>query len=185
MQGVTPWNKSRTYEAALGPRAEEVKRKQRINHRGGSVTSSQEVELSRRAKISKSAKLNVHGNYGGYKPGSGRGKKGRYRGYWCDSSWELAFVIYHLEHGIEFERNRVGFPYLHEGKSRMWFPDFVMGDTFVEIKGYMTEQDRSKLTCFTQPIKVLTKEDLVEVLGYVESKYGKKFTSLYDMVAVV
>lgn len=30
---------------------------------------------------------------GGYRKGSGRGKKGRYKGYWCDSSWELALNL--------------------------------------------------------------------------------------------
>jgi hypothetical protein len=61
-----------------------------------------------------------------YSRGSGRGKKGWYRGYWCDSSYELAFVIYTLDHGLagKFERNWESFTYTFRGKVRRWIPDF-------------------------------------------------------------
>lgn len=42
---------------------------------------------------------------GGKREGSGRGKRGWYKGYYCDSSWELAWVIYNLDHGNQFKRN--------------------------------------------------------------------------------
>lgn len=71
---------------------------------------------------------------GGYRKGSGRGKRGTYKGYYCDSSWELAFVIYNLEHEIEFTRNRKKFKYLFEGKEHYYMPDFVINGSFVEIK---------------------------------------------------
>jgi len=32
-----------------------------------------------------------------------RGKAGFYKGYHCMSSWELAYVIYNLEHNVSFE----------------------------------------------------------------------------------
>jgi len=41
---------------------------------------------------------------GGKRIGSGRGKSGWYKGYWCDSSWELAYVIYNIDHDVH---NRV------------------------------------------------------------------------------
>lgn len=41
-------------------------------------------------KMSETCKINA----GGYRPGSGIGKQGWYKNYWCDSSWELAYVIY-------------------------------------------------------------------------------------------
>lgn len=37
---------------------------------------------------------------------AGRSKCGTYRGIYCRSSWELAFVIYNLEHGINFIANK-------------------------------------------------------------------------------
>ena len=46
------------------------------------------------------------------------GIKGWYKGFWCDSSWELAYVIYNLDHGIEFRRNTEKFEYEYCGKIR-------------------------------------------------------------------
>ena len=43
---------------------------------------------------------------GGLRHGSGRGKKGWYKGYWCDSTWELAWVIYQLDNGKVPVRNK-------------------------------------------------------------------------------
>lgn len=52
---------------------------------------------------------------GGYRKNGGKGIRGWYKGYWCDSSWELAYVIYNLEHNIHFIRNTKGFNYKFEG----------------------------------------------------------------------
>ena len=50
-------------------------------------------------------KINKKYNLGGFKEGSVRNyKSGWYRGIHCDSSWELAFVIYYLDHNINIER---------------------------------------------------------------------------------
>lgn len=65
---------------------------------------------------------------GGYHKHGGRGIRGWYKGYWCDSSWELAFVIYNLEHNIKFERNTTGYEYVYDGITRKYFPDFYMND---------------------------------------------------------
>ena len=57
-----------------------------------------------------------------------------YKGYWCDSSWELAYVIYNLEHNIKFERNKQGFEYEFENKKYKYYPDFILEDgTYVEV----------------------------------------------------
>ena len=67
-------------------------------------------ELERRNKISKSSKENRKS--GGIRKGSGRGKKGTYKGYWCDSSYELAWVIYNIDKNIPFTRNSEKFKYI-------------------------------------------------------------------------
>jgi len=41
---------------------------------------------------------------GGYRKNAGHSKKGWYKGIWCDSSWELAFLIYHLDHNLSIKR---------------------------------------------------------------------------------
>lgn len=116
---------------------------------------------------------------GGYQEGSGRGKKGRYKGFFCDSSWELAFVIYHLDHGIHLERNKVKLPYEFEGVSRSYTPDFVLGDSLIEIKGYWTEQDLAKAKQHPQ-VKVLQETEMIPYISYVVKKYGKDFIRLYE-----
>lgn len=50
--------------------------------------------------------FNITKPMGGYRKGSGIGKSGWYKGIYCDSSWQLAYVIYHLEHQFNIVRNK-------------------------------------------------------------------------------
>lgn len=119
-------------------------------------------------------------NFGGYQPGSGRGRRGRYQNIWCDSSWELAWVIFHLEHDIPFVRNTQQFEYQFNGRSQKYLPDFRLSSgVFVEIKGYQTSQWRAKLAAFSLPLQVIGKKEIVPYLDYTISKYGKDFVRLY------
>jgi hypothetical protein len=117
---------------------------------------------------------------GGYRKGSGIGKSGCYRGIWCDSSYELAWVIYHLEHNIPFERNRKKFSYEWNGVVKQYIPDFIKDNEIIEIKGYVDNQVQAKLNSVPN-LKVLFKKDLILEFGYVESKYGKDFIKLYSI----
>jgi hypothetical protein len=119
--------------------------------------------------------------FGGLRRGAGRGKRGWYKGYWCDSTWELAFVVYNLEHNIEFHRNRNRFEYEFDGKRLGYYPDFKMGDgKYVEVKGYYNEKSRAKVRQFSGPLVVLCKKEMEIYLSYVIGKYGKDFVRLYD-----
>lgn len=120
---------------------------------------------------------------GGVRHGSGRGKMGWYKGYWCDSTWELAYVIYNLDHKIEFKRNTLSFSYIWKGKVRSYYPDFILPDgTFIEIKGYVNEQTKEKIKQFPYPdkLKLLCKPEMITILAYVTTKYGKNFHTLYE-----
>ena len=55
-------------------------------------------------------------------------KHSQYKGYWCDSSWELAYVIYNLAQNIKFKRNYPGFTYIFNNKLRKFYPDFILED---------------------------------------------------------
>lgn len=135
-------------------------------------------------EIERKQKLREHAlktGLGGYIKGSGRGKKGRYKGYWCDSSWELAWVIYNLDHNIKFERNWKKFPYTYNGKNYNYSPDFRMGDIYIEIKGYETAQTKAKKEQFSGKITTLYEEDMKPYLKYVIEKYGKNYIELYEM----
>lgn len=119
---------------------------------------------------------------GGYRIGAGHGKNGWYAGYWCDSSWELAWVIYNLDHGVKFTRNHKKFEYEYCGKVRRYVPDFVLDDgMYVEIKGWTWLPElESKISQFPLKLKVLYKDDLNPIFEYVVRTYGKDFIKLYQ-----
>ena len=121
------------------------------------------------------------GKGGGYKHGSGRGKQGWYKGYWCDSSWELAYVIYNLEHNIYFIRNKEGFEYEFENKKYRYYPDFILEDgTYVEIKGYLDKKNEIKIKSFDKKLIIIDKKSIKQYIDYVVEKYGKDYIKLYN-----
>lgn len=116
---------------------------------------------------------------GGYRINSGTSKRGWYKGYFCGSSWELAWVIYNLEHDIQFKRNTDSFEYTYNGTIKKYYPDFKIDDVYIEIKGYHSKQFDAKQLQFPHKLKVFHKLELKEILKYVKDKYGKNFTYLY------
>ena len=181
MAGKTPWNRGLKWEEMYD--VEVLQRQQsaraaRIESAQRALAESHELDVRRRERLSQVARQR---GLGGYERGSGRGKKGWYRGYWCDSTYELAFVVWALDHEIPFERNLEFFPYEYEGKLMRWMPDFVLADgTFVEIKGYVTDQVRAKFEYFLPPLRVFTRADLDRMFDYVQRRYGKNLRALYE-----
>ena len=110
-------------------------------------------------------------------------KYGWYKGYHCDSSWELAFVMYHLDNNITIERNnKTYFEYIFENSIHRFFPDFIVDGTFIEIKGMESEQCDCKVRDIPDGIKfkILYCKDMKPYLEYAENTYGKEFYNLYD-----
>ena len=122
---------------------------------------------------------------GGLRNGSGRGKKGWYKNYFCDSTWELAWVIYHLENQIVFRRNYEAFEYEFKGDVKKYYPDFIIEDTYYEIKGRrnyndLDNQTKEKIKQFKGNLTVLLQSEMKQYLDYTISKYGKDFHKLYN-----
>lgn len=138
---------------------------------------SPEAEQERRRKISETMKKNPLA--GGLREGSGRGKKGWYKGIFCDSSWELAFVIYHIDHNIPIKRCEEKRPYEYKGRIHYYIPDFIVNDKIIEIKGFNTEQWQIKMLN-NKDVTVLYEEDMKPYFEYVESKYGKNYIEMYE-----
>lgn len=120
---------------------------------------------------------------GGYRKGSGRSKSGYYKGIYCGSTYELCWVIYNLDHNINFTR----FPGRLEKNGIVYYPDFLLSDkkTIIETKGYENQTSVDKKTqvaeSYGYTVKVLRKDDLQYAFDYVEKTYGtKKFYELYD-----
>ena len=108
----------------------------------------------------------------------GKPHRGWYKGYWVDSSWELAFLIWNLDHGFEIVRNSKNFPYPFRNGVKYYRPDFLVEGTYVEIKGVMDSRSKRKIESFSHPIKVIGARGIKPYLKYVESKYGKNFFDL-------
>ena len=173
--GKIPWNKGLTNETDV--RVALISAKASKALKGKAQNISPESEKIRRAKISN--RMKIVG--GGYRQGSGRGKSGWYKGYWCDSSYELAWVIYGLDHHLSFKRNTEKFPYVWEERIRYWIPDFILCDNiYVEIKGFLTEQNKAKHSQFQPLLVVFQRNDLNRIFDYVYKVYGKDFINLYD-----
>lgn len=175
--------KGKSYEERFGvERAKEIKNKVSKSLKKCYETySSSEANERRIEKIKKTA-AERH-SIGGLRKGSGRGKKGWYKGYYCDSTWELAYVIYNLEHGVSFSRNRKPFNYVFENNTKRYYPDFLLETgEYVEVKGYYTKQFAAKIEQFPKEhtLIIYDKNGIKPFLEYVINKYGKDFCSLYE-----
>lgn len=118
---------------------------------------------------------------GGYREGSGRSKSGYYKGVYCGSTYELAYVIYRLDHGLPVKRFD-GYIDLAPGK---YFPDFLEDEnTIIEMKGYWTPSvDVKTQAALRAGYKVILKyrEDLQREFSWVEENYNfKNLQELYD-----
>lgn len=109
-------------------------------------------------------------------------RSGYYKGILCQSSWELAYVLYAIDHNINFVRNEKSFSYIFEDKEHSYFPDFYLPDcdTYVEIKGWYDPKSQAKVAQFKQKIILLQAEEMKPILNYVTQTYGLDFTSLYE-----
>ena len=172
-------NKGKSFEEKFGKeKADEIKNKIRnsLLNKSFKCDPNSEKEIQRRKKLSIAMK-----KYGGYRRGSGRSKHGWYKGYWCDSSYELAYVIYNLDHNINFKRNTEKFPYTFKDETHNWIPDFILSDgVYVEVKGFLREKDTYKLDQFDKPLILLIDSTIQPYLDYAINKYGKNYIELYN-----
>lgn len=120
-------------------------------------------------------------NKGGYNPGSGFSKHGWYKGYWCDSTYELIFLIYCLDHNIPIKRNTEKFFYQYKNKMHYYLPDFIIyNTTFIEIKGFYTNiVDIKQKSVVGKSLKILYKKDLQVEFNYVMNTY-QVYESIFD-----
>lgn len=115
------------------------------------------------------------GKTGGFHERSSNGKRGWYKGFYCASTYELAFVIYCLDHDIQIERNKKFYEYTYNGRKSKYYPDWIVnGDRLVETKNYITEQVLVKAAAVNDmPIQILDTEKLLPYFEYVAKTYNK------------
>ncbi len=120
-----------------------------------------------------------HWKSGGYRKGSGRSKSGWYKGFYCNSTYELVFLIFHLEHGIPIQRCDLILDYEFQGRKREYHPDFIVEGRICEVKGYWTEQSKVKSDQHPE-VRVVRKEEIDNMKKECSAK-GKDVTSLVKM----
>lgn len=86
--------------------------------------------------------------------------------------------MYHLDHGIPIRRNTKGFSYKYYGKEHLFFPDFIVNETYVEIKGKLDRKNKAKIKQFPQEIILITRKEIQKYLTYARKKHGKNFWRL-------
>jgi hypothetical protein len=175
MLGKIPYNKGLTKETSDIVAKASLAAKKAFELYGDQRKKIHHTEESK-AKIAKYAREN---NYGGYKQGSGRGKKGWYKNFFCDSSWELAYVIYCLENNIDIKRNTERREYFFKGKIRGYIPDFIVNSELVEIKGYNSDEWEAKHKA-NPDVKTLYQNEMKPIIKYAVDKYGKDYIKLYE-----
>lgn len=125
-----------------------------------------------------------NGRMGGYRKGAGRGKKGYYKGLYCMSTWELAWVVYQLEHGQKVEQCKERFEYIMNEEVHHYTPDFIIDGVYYEIKNWHRPDTDFKISQFPKDktlILIKGKEQNKIFLEYVKNKYGDNFDEvLYE-----
>jgi hypothetical protein len=172
--GKVAWNKGLTQETSMIVKKYTKTIKDQFNN-GRLGTFTGRVHDEKTIK-----KMKENPDCGGYRKGSGRGKSGWYKGYWCDSTYELCWLIYNLDKGIIPIRNKEGYEYIYENETHTYYPDFIIDDTIYELKGYETEKDLCKYKSVgNKKLVILKKDDLKEVFEYVKYNYTTNYESLY------
>ena len=134
-------------------------------------------ELERKQKIFNSMKGNTNWKFNKH---HGNSKQGWYKGIHCDSTWELAYLVYHIENNLYIERCKQYFDFIWENGHHKYIPDFITNEGIIEIKGRKSKKSLEKEKQFPN-IKVIDEHTIKPYLEYVKHKYGDKFwINLYE-----
>ena len=96
----------------------------------------------------------------------GNGKKGKYHGIYCDSAWELAFLIYCFEHNINVKRCDIKYTYIFNNEKHIYIPDFITDEGIIEVKGRFDAKAKEKMKQFPN-ILIYDKNKMKPILEYV------------------
>ena len=172
-KGHKAWNNGLTKETSeiLKMSSEKIKEGYKSGRSTPSFLGKKHSEETRK-------KWKSNPNMGGLREGSGRGIKGWHKGFYCRSTWELAWLVYQLEHEIKVEHCHDTFEYEFEGKKHRYYPDFIVDGKYIEIKGFRNKNVAAKIEQFPHDkelILVEGKKEIKPYLKYCEEKYGKEF----------
>jgi len=124
----------------------------------------------------KTRKLKGSDMGGGYRlKGHRKSYSGYYKGIWCDSTYELAYLIYCLDHNIDIKRCNEVFEYELNGEKHTYHPDFVVEGIITEIKGYdRGDVSIKEMSIGDKEYKLLYYDNIIKEMKYVADTYNKK-----------
>lgn len=183
---TTTWNAGKTKETCetIRRQAENFSARIAAGEVIGGCGRRGDYNTSCRADVRKKVSEKMMGNHNNNPNKTGKGKKGWYKGFFCSSTYELAYVIFCLDHNIPIARCTRAYDYTYKGKAHKYYPDFIVNNSeIVEIKGFWTEVvDIKTKAVDDMPIKVLYHSDLKDIFDYIYSTYNKKVDkNLYEL----
>jgi len=98
----------------------------------------------------------------------GYGKFGYYKGIWCDSTYELIFLL----NNPLAKRNELRIPYINsQGILSTYVPDFIYNDIIYEVKGRMDDNVMLKYNA--------AKELNIDIILLNDIKYFKEYEKIF------
>ena len=122
-----------------------------------------------------------------------RNSKFKYKDIYFDSSWELKYYMFCIDHDIPIKRATEHFNFIYNGEPwHKYTPDFIINNNeYVEIKGdHFWDNDKNedpnyilaRIDCARKNgVKILYKIDLQPVINWFDRKYGKSFLEKYKI----
>lgn len=122
---------------------------------------------------------------GGIRKNSGRSKSGYFKGIYCGSTYELAWVAYRLAHQLPVNRFK---GYVIYDGSKKYYPDFVEGSVIYEIKGWTSQKTNIVLKAKETgaqaagyTVVLLFKSDLAKEFAWCRANYNyRHLQEMYD-----
>lgn len=119
-----------------------------------------------------------------------------YDGIKFDSSWELIFYIYQVDHNNKIIRNDKKLEYEYNGKKHFYFPDFNVNGKLYEIKGdHFWKEDGTMQNPFDHSmdglfeakhqcglknnVTFIRKIEIIEMENYIIEKYTNDYLKLF------
>lgn len=115
---------------------------------------------------------------------TGSGRKGYRNGIWCQSSYELAFVVWFEDQGKVVERSSITLDYTWKGKHHKYRPDFLVEGVTYEIKGYIDQLAKAKIKVGKKHIElyeVFDRNTMRPIIQEICKKYNKTPETLQEL----
>lgn len=109
-------------------------------------------------------------------------KRYSWRNETFDSKWEIYYWQYLTDDNVDFEFQPSPIEYFHEGKKHKYYPDFKIGNEYIEVKNDSllklmingNGKEHSKYLCMLENnVKILLQKDILPYKKYFQEHYDE------------